>query len=428
MKRVLQAVISFALLQLLAAQPPPAPQQLTAWPWYKEIQAPPGRPGLMGFVLDREMLDRSRADYADVRLYDAEGHEIPYVLRVRRNVDTATLFEAHAFNRGAQGGAAEVSCDLGDKPVEHNQVEIETTGNNFRRLAEVQGSADGRQWSSLASDAILFRFTAGNRSVEQQAISYPPSRYRYLRIRVLPDTSVDRSAPEIADVRVRRSVQIQGEMQTFEVTMEGRDPDRVDGRPASVFRLNLGARIPVQRLVPTWTDVQFSRPFRLENVDDPSNPIVVASGDLARNQNSNVSQPDIEFSEVYAQHLKLIIIDDRNPPVWFASMTAQSALRQVLFQAADAGANPLRVYYGNYKAEAPRYDLADRIQMNASSALGRLPLSPEHANPLYRPEQLPLSDRAPWLIYVLLSLGCVTLAVILISLVRASGPRSSTVL
>ena len=61
----------------------------------------------------------------------------------------------------------------------YNQVEIDTPGNNFRRFVDVGGSADGASWSTLASAAIIFRFAAGGRSVEQLAVDYPVSQYRY---------------------------------------------------------------------------------------------------------------------------------------------------------------------------------------------------------------------------------------------------------
>ena len=81
----------------------------------------------------------------------------------------------------------QISLDLGDRSEPHNQVEIDTAGNNFRRLVDVGGSADGARWSTLASAAIIFRFAAGGRSVEQLAVDYPVSQYRYLRIRAAPD-------------------------------------------------------------------------------------------------------------------------------------------------------------------------------------------------------------------------------------------------
>jgi hypothetical protein len=167
-----RAVASAALCLALRAQAPRTPEPLTAWPFFKEVRIPVARAGLLDFVLDREMLNMARVDHADVRLYDGST-EVPYVLRVRRTIETREAFSAREFNRSSENGVEQVSFDLGANPQEHNEVEIQTAGTNFRRLADVQGSSDGAQWFTLASSAILFRFTSAGRTVEQQAAGYP---------------------------------------------------------------------------------------------------------------------------------------------------------------------------------------------------------------------------------------------------------------
>src|SRR4029077_15685420 len=138
---------------------------------------------------------------SDVRLYDSSGHEIPYVLRVRREMDTSNAYTAREFNRSFESGAIQASYDLGEQPQTHNEVEVDTAGNNFRRLVDVQGSADGAQWSNLVTGASIFRFSSAGRSAAQQSVMYPVSRYRYLRIRVARDPQVDEAAPVLNAVR-----------------------------------------------------------------------------------------------------------------------------------------------------------------------------------------------------------------------------------
>ena len=88
MRRIFLGAAATAFSLTLWAQAPRMPEPLTAWPYFKEIRIPGAPTGTLDFVLDREMLDQARADQADVRLYDAAGKEIPYVLRVRRAIET----------------------------------------------------------------------------------------------------------------------------------------------------------------------------------------------------------------------------------------------------------------------------------------------------------------------------------------------------
>jgi hypothetical protein len=426
MKPILRiACVCGMLWGILWAQSP-APESLAAWQYYKELQS---RGTMARFMLDRDVLDRARTDAADLRLYDDGGHEIPYELTIRRDVDTHSLFTSRDFNRAVEGATALVSCDLGGHPQLHNEVQISTAGDNFRRMAEVDGSADGAQWVTLASQAILFRFSSGGRTVEQNSVNYPPSSYRYIRVRVERDPQVDRAAPEISSLGVLRAIHMKGETLSFEATMESREADPYQGRPASIWRVDLGGRIPLQSLELNVGERTFSRPFVLEILDDPAAPALLASGDLSRNEENAAAPTRIDFSERFARRLKLTVTDDRNPPLSINSVRALGAAREVVFMAPHG---VVRLYYGNPKGIAPHYDLSSVIPADRMFQ-GYLTLGPERPNPIYRPEPKPLSERSPWLVYIVLIGACAALAAILVNLARTSAriaaaehsPRSS---
>jgi hypothetical protein len=421
MKPILRAAcLSGMLWGTLGAQSQATTESLSAWPYYKEIRI---RGGPADFVLDTQVLDKARTDHADLRLYDASAREIPYALRIRRELDTRSLFTSREFNRAAEGTAALISCDLGEQPQEHNEAVISTVGNNFRRLAEVQGSPDGAQWVTLVSQAILFRFTAAGRTVEQDSVSYPVSRYRYLRVRVERDPQVDRAAPEITSLAVRRAIRSKGQTVSFAGALESREADPFQGRPSSIWRIDLGGRIPLQSLALQVAERAFSRPFQLESVDDPTSAEVIASGNLVRLQDDPVGEVRIDFGERFARRLKLTVIDDRNPPLSLLNARALSASRQVIFQ---APAGVIRVYYGNPKGMAPHYDLPAGISAN-EGVWDHPTLAAERANPIYRPEPKPLSERSPWLVYLVLIGACASLAAILLNLARIAARTSARI-
>jgi hypothetical protein len=408
----------------LGSQAAPTREPLSGWLYFKEIRAPRPPAGLTDFVLDVETLDQARADQEDLRLYDSAGREVPYVLRVRRDVATTNAFPAREFNRSVDGGVAQISLDLGGRSEPHNQVEIDTAGNNFRRLVDVGGSADDARWSTLASAAIIFRFAAGGHSVEQLAVDYPVSQYRYLRIRMARDPETDRAAPELAGVRVRRSIHLAGEMTLTTGSMEPRDADRANARPASIWRVDLGGRIPIEQVLLSVGDGVFSRPFTLQAVDDPAAPVLLASGELTRRENAP-GQLKVEFSERWARRLRLTVIDDRNPPLPIFGLTAQGAARQVVFDGTSAAPGVMRLYYGSARALAPRYDLAARVPAESGRMATRLTLGPQREDPAYRPEPRPFSERSPWLVYVVLGVAGIVLAAILVSLARASAASAA---
>ena len=356
----------------------------------------------------------------------APASEIPYVLRVRRDVETRSPSTPGNSIAARRKESPQASYDLGEATREHNEVDIQTDGNNFRRLADVDGSSDGVHWSPWfpAPSCSASAPVAGPWNSRPHLI--PVSRYRYLRVRVNRDPQVDRAAPELGTVRIRRTVQQKGEMVTFPGILQAREPDRDNGRPASVWRIGLGGHIPFERVVIVTAEGSFSRPFRLDDVDDPTAPGAVASGELVRRE-FQPAELAIEFPERFARQLKLTVTDDRNPPLGIAGITVQSAARQVILEAASALPGPIRAYYGNPKAAPPHYDLAARLPAEIVPPVVRLALGEERENPIYSPEPKPFSERSPWLVYVVLGAAAVVLAAILLSLVRQSGRRAPAV-
>ena len=398
-------------------------EPLLRWPYYKEISLPPQAAGLLDAVLDVAVLDKSREDHADLRLYDANGREVPYALRILRAVRSSDLFEANEFNRGLRQRATEISFDLENAAAEHNQVEVDSAGENFRRRVEVEGSHDATQWSTLVSDAYIFRFVAAGGKADEPSVPYPVSRYRYLRVRVHPDPQVDETPPRVHAVRIRRTLERAGETLSFPAEITGREATRENGRDASVYPIRLGGRIPLHALRLQITEGEFSRPYRLEAVsDNQERAPTLARGYLIRHASRDPNRRDITFDEQFAAHLRLTVTDDRNLPLTISSVTAESAARQVVFDASQA-AGPLKLYYGNVKAPAPHYDFAASLPRELPASPRRLALGDEHPNPIFEPEPAPLTERSPWLIYAVLGVASLALFVVLWRLARTITPE-----
>ena len=117
----------------------------------------------------------------------------------------------------------------------------------------------------------------------------------------------------------------------------------------------------------------------------------------------------------------MTIIDDRNAPLSLVAVRAQSATRQVVFEASRLSGGPVKLYYGNPKARAPHYDFAASLPRVLSEAPGRLFLGPRMRNPAFEPEPKPFTERSPWLIYLVLALASLALFAILMNLARSMG-------
>ena len=396
-----------------------AQTSLSLWPYYVEVKPDNNSLGLYDLIVPLHVFDKSGAELGDLRLFDSSNREIPYAIRIRREVDEVEEFEGSLFNHGQAGAASEVSVDLGEEPDEHNEVEIETSGANFRRQVTIEGSDNGRGWRVLNNNGVLFSFTSENNSVDSKRVSYPASRYRFLRVRVQRDSLTDNRAPQITAVKAMMAVREQGQLSSWSVFVPSYQLERNQGAHASVWTLDLGARAPCDRLTLEIDDESFSRPFQVESLDDPQNVRLIASGTLTRHSGDEKKPLVIVFDEEgNVRKLRLQITDYSNPTLTITAIQASAPARQLVYELKDPASQPLRLYFGNASVPAPHYDFENELKSKRSSEPGHSTYGGATINPEYKPEPRPLTERVPWLIYLVLAVSSIALAYILFSLAR----------
>jgi hypothetical protein len=398
-----------------------AEASMSSWPFFVEVTSQ-ARGTMYELIVPLQVMDKSRNDLADLRLYDVKGHEIPYALRILRDVNDKREVGARVFNQARVGAkTSEISVDLGESPGEHNEVEIQTAGTNFRRRVDLEGSDSGNEWRTLKTGGVIFGFGSLNKSVESDHISYPTSRYRYLRARVFADELTDEQAPVITGVKVTMAINEKGYLTTWTVAVPSYQLVRNQGAPASAWTIDLGARVPCDRLTLEIDDDSFSRPFQLEAIDDAQNIRLVASGELTRRVGEERRPLVIAFeSEEHARRLRLLITDYSNQTLSISSITPGAPARQLVFELKDLAAQPLRLFFGNSKATEPHYDFEKELSARLTTKLVRTEVGAITNNPDFKPEPLPLTERIPWLIYLVLAASSIALAIILMSLARTS--------
>ena len=392
------------------------------WPYFAELTTPGSMPGKYDLLVPLQVLDKARGDLADLRLFDSMGREIPYALRIRKDIDRQREIPVRLFNQASLGPAAsEVSMDLGEDAGEHNEVEIETGGTNFRRRVNLEGSDLGIDWRTLQTGAVIFSFTSEKGSVASNRVSYPISRYRYLRARIFADELTDRGTPVVIGAGVSRSIRQEGERATWNAAIAGYQLLRNQGAPASAWTIDLGGRVPCDRLILEVVDESFSRPFQLEAIDDPENIRLVASGELTRRIGEGQQPLVITFNEEeQVRKLRLLVNDYSNQSLSISSVNASAPARQVVFEIKDPQSHSLRLFFGNPKATPPHYDFEKTLPAQLNTTPVRTEVGPAVSNPGFTPEPLPLTERVPWLIYLVLAASSLALAMILISLARTA--------
>jgi hypothetical protein len=391
-----------------------AGESLEDWEYFQTLQLPElGSAKYVDFLVTPSVFDKARDDLADLRLYDGHNREVPFSLRIRRDEKRQEALPAREFNQTTNpDGSAELSLDLGELGVEHNEIEISPTGENFRRRVQVEGSDNGKDWRVLVGgeQRFVIDFQADGQRLSVRRFRYPLSRFRYLKVRLYPDGGLKNDRPGIAGVTVFHSVNIPGEYLTQEALLGMREPVPAQGGPGSAWVITIpGGRAPIEELLFEVEDADFRRPYQLETSDvlEGDDWTWVTQGEWRRRADQPRRPMTIRLPQMgpaLPRRLRLTVTDFRNPPLDLRQVEFRAPVRQVVFARPPAGAEPLRLYFGNPRAILPNYDFAANLPVDLSPAPVRASLvPPPQPNPDWRPEPKPWTERWPGLVYVVLA-------------------------
>jgi hypothetical protein len=367
------------------------------------------------FVLTPSVFDKARPDLNDLRLYDAQGQETPYALRIRKREDVKQAMPGKMFNLVTHvDRSVELTLDLGETRGEYNEIDVGTTpAKEFRRRLQVDGGDDGKTWSNVLNQTLA-HFEADGQTLNVRRFTFDrPSRFRYLRVRVHPAAGSTDDKPTFTGVTVFHEVHDPGDYRTQAAVLEPRQPVPADSGPGSAWFIHFGnyELAPCEQLELDVSDEEFVRPYRIEIYNPDGQPQPVTSGELRRRAGDPKKPFIIPFpSEVTtARRLRLIVTDQRNPPLNLTAVRYTAAARQVIFRTPEQP-DTLRLYFGNPTAGAPGYDFASTLPTKIEATETRLSDERhQQPNPVYQPPPKPWTERMPWLVYVVLGVASAVL-------------------
>src|SRR5437899_10987 len=84
-----------------AAKPRESNEPLRSWQWFHEVRQSKGiESGFVDCLLPPGILDKARADLADLRLRDAHDREVPFAVRIRKPQIVQKTLTHRMINKG----------------------------------------------------------------------------------------------------------------------------------------------------------------------------------------------------------------------------------------------------------------------------------------------------------------------------------------
>jgi hypothetical protein len=366
-------------------------------------------PGRLAVTLDREVYEGAREDLGDLRVLDAPGTEVPYLLERAHEEEPSPMQRPQVRNRTfSRGQQAEVTLDFG-APVLKSQLVLGLSGDNFRRRVKVEGRARPEpDWSTLTDSAYVFAVPPPF-AARYETVPLPENNFPLLRVTVYhgPD---DPETIEILDAFTRPAPR----RRAREVPLFPR-LTRTEDAPAheTILTLDLGARHqPFHGLLVEASDASFFRGVAVEARMDPlpgveGQPAVPLSwrslgeGAIYRYDEAGERRECLRLDLAGRERVLRLRIRNRDDrPLGISGVTVLVPVERLAFDALPGAQYRLR--YGDPRLHAPSYDLARTAGDPAlyAARAQEAPLLAAQALPVAPPAPPPWTERNPALLWV----------------------------
>ena len=369
--------ILFVLVHLADSSAAPLPAE---WQHVQDFNVT--MPGLIKLSLPTTTCDAARPALEDLRLYDANGNELPYLIQHLAPAARA-IQSAKSFQVSLNPSTTVITLETGlAQPLDG--VTLESPATSFIKSVQIEASVDGKSWETVVQGQPIFRQPNG---ASQLHLTVPASPRPWLRLTV----NDQRSQPiPFTGAVVHAAAAEPTPTESFPVTIA----DRHENPGETRLTINLGAaNIDLANIQIETSEPLFIRPVTLavpQVLEDSIREQAVAHGSIYRvaieGQTAVVNLTLPLESQVRSRELLLLIQNQDSPPLPITTVQAERRLVYLVFLARSAGVYHLLT--GNRRCATPRYDLAALGASLKGVMVSPIQLTPLTDNPGYRSPEL----------------------------------------
>jgi hypothetical protein len=401
---------------------------LTQWQYLSEITIEDSSAEYCALILPPEVYNVAKTDLADLRLINSDGNQIPYVSARDEDLTETVRYSPAILNRSTDAnGNALVTLDFGAVTIK-NCIEVETSGDNFRRAVKVEGSIDNIEFFTIVDRAYIFAVSDKNHH-RFSTIDLPDNDYRYIRITVSPMT-IEETKLAVNEVRAFKVEKKPAQKQTVEMMQTGHTEDPNTRLSNYVYDLKF-RWLPIVEIELNVEDASFYRCVSVLGRDAATQQVKIDSEDN-RQRFTEVEVPwnNIASDTIYRytdsagrkherlslpvhsggsyRYLKIIVSNYDDQPVTIISASAKMIPYKVIFP--PPAGKSAKLYIGCESAGHPQYDLARRLTNPAQVKASPAKLAALIDNPLFGK----LQQKLPWTEQHKMLLLSVLVAVVLV--------------
>lgn len=289
--------------------------------------------------------------YPDLRVVDARGDAVPFALDPARPTggdrDVALIDTGFVPHRGTQG-----VIDLGGSGALVDAVDLEIDADRrptYLERVAVDASDDRKVWRIVRDDAIVYR-VAQDDGRGSATLTFPPTRSRWLRVRVLDPAA----AFPLTGARVAASVSHEPALVALALT-----PVRADESASAGERFAFTAETPVRPAAVAFSDggASYLRPVTVEARADDGTWTTIGEATIAHYAEGGAATT-VALTETTARVFRVTVRNGSDAPLPSLRPTLLARPHEIVFV---GGAGTYNLLSGNPNAEAPSYDLGARL-------------------------------------------------------------------
>ena len=307
-------------------------------------------------VIDVPLLVGANQGMGDLRLFDANGREVPYLMVSKPPADPvytqASVLPVASIDTETSK-ASGFEADLGQADIV-DRLRLNGLSPPFLKRVRLEGSGDRAHWTLLVAEGTVFDLPSEN--LRQTELAFPPGAFRYFRI-TWDDTNSGRlpRAPSVSVRVVASTVSSPPLTATLAVERRPSEPGR------SRYRIRLpGGHLPIVALDFDLGGGHVLRTVsafeaRLSGVEVA--PVQLGATTLRRVVQGSLAAASLRLpiNPPLEAQLDLVVNDGDNAPLDVRGVQAIFADLPWIYIESDGGALVAR--YGNRSLAPPRYDL-----------------------------------------------------------------------
>jgi len=375
------------------------------WEKYAEVETAPTRTegGLAGIYLEPQELGDVTATppFSDLRLMTDRKEEVTYQIVARRPEQRKEELKVQMRNLSVtEQGETWLELLLDRQEARASAVEINTPDLDFSRQIEILGSNDGASWNTLRKDGVIFDSNRGEK-LHHTRISFPPTSFRYLALKI---ANAGAKPLSISGVSVLQDSQVQG--QTYSIYGTSQNIESNGAAQESSLLVRMNSVFPLHRLVIGTAARNFQRSVVVQVKRGNGDWEQWAQGTIFNfdTATTHESQLGIDMPEIATREFRLIFKNLDSPPIPVTNVTGEGYRRLLVYK--QHPERKLYLFWGNPRAQQPRYDLAGLVAQQKLDDLPIARLTQGHPNSKFAGDnsRLPFSERYKYQLYLVVAL------------------------